>query len=153
MYESSYVSTNMLHSFCNRKHTIRSLPLPPPSPVTSQNNNHDFSKLIIILLCVTLQPKLDGSVYARATYRYPICVECFCVHVRSVVYGRCVMSCRVVYESVNSLHFIPLFRPNGAPGSTVHTYLHICSERKTALLGILLAAATTMTARCHCIIR
>lgn len=54
------------------------------------------------------------------------------IHASRDVFSMCVCW-RVAWVSVcvNSLHFIPLFRANGAPGSS-----YICSERNSALLGI-----------------
>lgn len=85
----------------------------------TKNKNHNFSKLIIILLCVTLQPKLDYSYTIRVAEAG---CECSCMRHKCANTQismdewetMCASTCRM---RVNLLHFIPLFSQNGAPGS------------------------------------
>lgn len=97
------------------KHTVTAAP-----PVFTKNNNHNFPKLIIILLCVSLQPKLDYSYTVRVAVAGCECCSCMrhkCANNDISIDEWETMCASVCRLCVNSLHFIPLFSQNGAAGS------------------------------------
>lgn len=111
----------------------------------TKNKNHNFSKLIIILLCVTLQPKLDYSYTIRVAEAG---CECSCMRHKCANTQismdewetMCASTCRM---RVNLLHFIPLFSQNGAPGSK---YTCILSKIARCWEYICIYVATKSTA-------